>query len=166
MTTPGKPPAGGFGGGKAAQKVWLPSNFRLQIDGLDCSKVNKIDSFTVKQTVIDDVGESRDFVKEPGKLEFPNLVITLAESTVATWQDWFEDFVIKGNVGDDKERTGTLEFLSPNLVDTLATIKFFNLGIFRLSSEKSESNADNIRRVKAELYCERMEFSYGKGVVG
>src|SRR5215213_7861365 len=33
--------------GKASQKQWLPSNFRLEIDGLDCKRVSKIDSFTV-----------------------------------------------------------------------------------------------------------------------
>ena len=40
------------------QKQWLPSNFRLKIAGIDCSKVSKIDSITVKQTVTqDEIGE-------------------------------------------------------------------------------------------------------------
>ena len=57
-----------------AQKQFLPSNFRLEIDGLDCTKVSKIDSFTVKQPIqTDDIGDKRDYKKEPGKLEFPNL---------------------------------------------------------------------------------------------
>src|SRR5262249_6523263 len=33
------------------QKKWLPSNFRVQIPGLDCTKVNKIEAITVKQKV-------------------------------------------------------------------------------------------------------------------
>src|SRR5688572_26710063 len=40
--------------GKALQKLWLPANFRLSIDGLDCTKVSKIDAFTVKQTAVTD----------------------------------------------------------------------------------------------------------------
>jgi hypothetical protein len=149
--------------GNTVQKMWLPANFRLKIDGLDTSRVNKIDAFTIKQTVVtNQVGEERDFAKEPTKLEFPNLVITFSETTAATWQAWFEDFVIKGNADDSKERTGTLEFLSPNRSEALASLTFFNMGIFRLAPDTPEpsGNGNAIRRMKAELYCERMEFNF------
>ena len=153
--------------GKAEQKLWLPQNFRLSIDGLDCTKVAKIDAFTVKQTAVtDDIGDARDYMKEPGKLEFPNLKITLSEVAAQTWYDWHEDFVIKGNNDEGKEKGGTLEFLSPNRQDVLLTIKMFNLGIFKLTTDKSEANADQIKRVSAELYCERKELQFGKGVAG
>ena len=66
-------------------------------------------------------------------MEFPNLAVTLAESHAQTWQDWFDDFVVKGNNGQDNEKNGSLTFLAPDLKTTLATINFFNLGIFRLS---------------------------------
>lgn len=146
------------------QKLWLPSNFRLEIDGLDCSKVNKVDSFTVKQVAVtDDIGDARDYLKEPGKLEFPNLKITLAESASETWYDWHADFVIKGNNDESKEKNGSLVLLSPNRQTELARINFFNLGIFKIASDKAEANADQIKRVKAELYCERMEFVVGGG---
>jgi hypothetical protein len=38
----GNPPA-------ANQKRWLPANFRLKIDGIDCSKVRKIGALTINQ---------------------------------------------------------------------------------------------------------------------
>jgi hypothetical protein len=149
------------GAGKGAQKKWLPANFRLEIDGLDCTRVSKVDSFTVKQSVqTDDIGDARDYLKEPGKLEFPNLGISLAESFAQSWMDWHEDFVIKGNSGDEQEKNGSLTFLSPDLKQELAQIKFYHLGIFRLAPEKSEASAEQIKRVLAELYCERMEFVY------
>jgi phage tail-like protein len=152
--------------GKMEQKLWLPQNFKLTVDGLDCSKVAKIDAFTVKQTAVtDDIGDARDYLKEPGKLEFPNLKITMAEVTAQTWQDWHENFVIKGNNDEAFEKGGTLEFLSPNRQDVLLTITFFNLGIFKITTDKAEANADAIKRVSAELYCERMELKYGKGTV-
>src|SRR6266496_3467281 len=101
--------------GKTPQKMWLPSNFRLEIDGLDCSKVSKIDAFTVKVTIVqDEIGDARDYAKEPGRLDFPNLKITLSDATSTTWRDWFDDFVIKGNNTDDKEKKGRLVFLSPD----------------------------------------------------
>jgi hypothetical protein len=144
---------------RASQEMWLPSNFRLEIDGLDCTRVSTIDSFTVKQTAGSDaIGDSRDSLKEPGKIEFPNLTITLAETAAQTWMDWFDDFVVQGNNGEKNEKTGALVFLSPNRQTELGRVTFFNLGIFRLATTKSDANDDQIRRVTAQLYCERMEF--------
>lgn len=44
---------------RGKQKAWLPANFRLKIDGLEdaCARVNKIDSFTIKQSTADDDGD-------------------------------------------------------------------------------------------------------------
>ncbi len=153
--------------GKNEQKLWLSSNFRLEIDGLDCTKVNKIDAFTVKQRVAESgLGDRRDSLKEPGKLEFPNLKIQLSEIAAATWQAWHEDFVVKGNNDESKERKGRLVFLSPNRTQELLEIKLYNLGIIRVDSGKSDANVDQIKRVTAELYCERMEFNYKGAVIG
>jgi len=144
-----------------AQKRFLPSNFRLEIDGLDCTKVNKIDSLTVKQTVgTDDIGDARDIVKEPGKLEFPNLRITLAEAGAQTWVDWFEDFVINGNNDESKEKGGRIVLLSPDRKQELGRVELH--GIFSLRRQAPTGEA--VARVVAELYCERMELRIGKPV--
>ncbi|MGZ4381564.1 MAG: phage tail protein [Gaiellaceae bacterium] len=146
----------------AAQKRFLASSFRLEIDGLDCTKASKIDAFTVRQTVAaDDVGDSRDVTKEPGKLDFPNLRITLAESAAATWVAWFEDFVIKGNNDEASEKRGRIVFLTPNRQDELGRIELHNLGIFALR-HPAPAAAEAVSRVVAELYCERMELQVGK----
>lgn len=147
----------------AAKEMWLPSNFRLEIAGLDCSKVSAIDSFSIRQTgVADTIGDARDHRKEPGRVEFPNLSITLAESAAATWMDWFDDFVVKGNNRDDREKSGSLVLLSPNLQTELGRVNFFNLGIFKIASSKGDAADERISRVTAELYCERMELQLGK----
>jgi phage tail-like protein len=145
----------------AQQKVWLPSNFRVEIDGLDATKVTKIDAFTVKQQIVQK--DPRDYLKEPGKLEIPNLKITLSQIAAQSWYDWHEDFVIKGNSFEDKEKSGQLVFLSPDLKSELLTIKFFNLGIFKLTDDKATAT-DQIPRVSADLYVERMELSLGKAI--
>ena len=150
-------------GKTTAQKQFVASNFRLEIDGLDCSKVSKIDSFTVKQSVqTDDIGDKRDYQKEPGKLEFPNLRITIAEAAAKTWIEWHEDFLIKGNCGDDQEKGGAIVFLSPNRQKELGRIVLHHLGIFALRRQPATAGAETIARVVAELYCERMEFQIGK----
>jgi hypothetical protein len=41
------PGAGKLQLGNLKQRLWQASNFRLEIDGLDCSKVSRIESFTV-----------------------------------------------------------------------------------------------------------------------
>jgi hypothetical protein len=152
--------AGEFG--KSEQKLWLPQNFRLSIDGLDCTKVNKVDAFTVKQAIADDaIGDARDDMIEPGSLTVPSIKISMAESHCHSFVDWHENFVIKGNCDETQEKGGTLEFLSPNRQEVLLTIKFFNLGIFKLSTDKADAGGDAIKRKSAELYCERMEFAYG-----
>ncbi|HYF95890.1 MAG TPA: phage tail protein [Symbiobacteriaceae bacterium] len=148
-----------------AQKQWLPSNFRLEIDGLDATKVNRIDSFTVKQTAVqDEVGDARDYQMEPGKLEFPNLKITLPVSSADTWIAWHEEFVIKGNNGQDKEKNGTLTLLSTNRQEVLATVRLFNMGIISIKEAANDSNSDSILRYEVELYVERMEFEGPGGV--
>ena len=150
------------GPAKADQKLWLPSNFRVQIDGLDCSRVSAVDSFTVKQSIVtDDIGDARDYQREPGRLEFPDLAITLAESSAKSWFDWFEDFVIKGNSGETTEKNGSIAFLSANLADELLRIDLFNLGIFKIGADKTEANSDRLTTVTAQLYCERMELHVG-----
>ncbi len=125
-------------------KTWISNNFKLTIDGLDCTKVSKIDSFTVKQT-----GSS--------KVEFPNLKITLAYVTSQSWRDWHKDFIINGSNGESKEKNGTLILYGKSLTDEYARIEFYNLGILNVRASTTKGS-DQIKRITAELYCERMVF--------
>ena len=151
--TPLPPPAAG-------QKKWLPSNFKITIDGLDTSRVNKIEALTIKQKVTENaVGEMRDYEQEATSVEVPNLVITLAESHARPFYDWHEDFVIKGNNDESKEKGGTLQWLEPNGRTPLGSLTISNIGIFKITADKVESGSEGIRRVKAEMYCEDIRFS-------
>ena len=141
------------------QKQWLPSNFRLEIQGLDCTKVSKIDAFTVKQTIVtDQVGDARTPTRHPAKVEIPDLRVELPLSSADTWFQWLDDFVVKGNSGDDQERGGSLTFLAPDNTTPLFVLTFKHLGIFKVAPDKAEAGAEGVRRVKAELYCEQMVF--------
>jgi len=44
--------------------------------------------------------------------------------------------------------------------EELAAVKLYNLGIFRIASDKAEATKDQIKRVTADLYCERMELEF------
>jgi hypothetical protein len=144
------------------QKKWLCSNFRMRLGDLDCTKISKIDSFTIKQGVVqDDVGEFRISTKEPSKMEFPNLKLTMASSVEEGWAKWFEDFVVKGNNGQEKELTGVIEFLDPSMKEVLGSVDLFNVGIFAKNQEKLEAGKDGIKRFIVELYVEKMALNLG-----
>ena len=101
-------------GASKSSKVWLPSNFRLEMDGLDASRVNRIAPFTVGLTAVENpVGELRDYEKSAGRLAFSDLKVTMAESFGATWAKWHQDFVISGMNGDAQEKNGAIVFLDP-----------------------------------------------------
>lgn len=154
----GSPVGNGFG----RQKNWLPANFRLRIEGLEqtTARVNKIDAITVKQKVIENaVGDERDYTKEPGKLEFPNLVITFPESHSDSVYQWADSFIIQGQSGDGFERGGTLEYLD-STGDPLFTLTFNHLGVFKVAPNTVEAGADSIPQIKAEMYCEDIRFEY------
>ncbi|HEX4460890.1 MAG TPA: phage tail protein [Polyangia bacterium] len=160
----GAPIKGELGAGQ--QKKWTPANFALAIDGIPtaCKWVNKIEALTIKQKVVDNpLGEFRDFQKEPAHIEFPNLVVTVAESHADEFYKWHEDFVIKGNCDQGHEKGGSLTYLASDTKTQLFTLTFAGLGIFSAKPEKSESASENIKRVKFEMYCEQVTFKNNNG---
>ncbi|HTP20840.1 MAG TPA: phage tail protein [Solirubrobacteraceae bacterium] len=147
----------------AVQKKWLPSNFRLSIGGLDCTKVSKIEGMPVGLKVPQSAGgEIRDYANDLAHLEIPDLVVALAETGATTWEQWYEDFVINGNNGADKEKSGTLDYLDPSMRNVLFSVGFRGLGIFKFFPENAEANSQNLRRVQAEMYCEQLALVAGE----
>jgi hypothetical protein len=143
------------------QHKWLASNFKLSIDGVDTAFVSKIDAIVVKANIAENsVGEVRDFERVTTSLTIPNLKLSVAESHAADFIAWHDDFVIKGNSGDDHEKKGSLSFLSQDLKTELFRLDFFGLGIFALDPDPLQVHADSIRRVTAQLYCESMSFTF------
>jgi hypothetical protein len=136
---------------------WLVSSFRLDLPGLDCTKVRQIDSFTIVQPVGRPVGDPVAAPAPVGPVRFPNLTITLPESAAATWQAWFD-----GSVGSGKsdEKTGTLALLDA-AAQEFARIGLFNAGIFRVAPATWNAGAVAPPSVVAGLYCERMDFTFG-----
>jgi hypothetical protein len=154
------------GSGKAAGGVvpkthhFIASNFRLEIDGLDCRKVMKIDSFSatlVTQQVT--IGDSGGTQLKPVSWNFSNLHITLPEAAAKSFIDWHEDFVIKGNNSDDMEKSGSLTFLASDLKTVLAHINFSHIGIYNLTRPTVVSGTTaGIRRITVDLYFENMQW--------
>ncbi len=135
---------------------------RLELSGLDCTRVARIEEFTVRQAFRSVSADPRAAL-EPGPLSFPNLTVTLGSTSATDWQQWFENFVVKGYNDATNEKTGTLA-LEDSQGKGLARIGLFNVGIVQLTGPTYEvySSPEGPRlmtRVVAGLYCERMEFT-------
>jgi hypothetical protein len=153
------------GAGKAVkstvgrQKEWLAANFKLEIDGLETKRVSRVEALTVKQGVRrDEVGVVRE-AAEPTSLEFPDLSVTFPQSDADTWTKWFDAFALKGNNDPSQERSGKLTFLASDRKTPLGEVSFFNLGIFRLGPTSWQAGVEEVARLTAGLYCERMELA-------
>ena len=144
---------------KPSDPVPLESGaFRLEIDGLDTTKVQKIDAFTIKQsTTTDELGDARDYLVEPAKIEFPNLTFYVPRASGQSFVDWHEDFVIKGNCFEDKEKRGTLTILTADRKNVAFELAFFNMGIYALD----EVRVDDQKLLKVQVYVEGMDLVAG-----
>jgi hypothetical protein len=149
--------------GPSGPRDWISSNFRIEIDGLDCTRVTRIDSFTVKRRVTTASSGSGESTLSAGTVDFPNLTITLPESRAASWYDWHDDFVVQGHNDDSRERRGVLRFLTPNFATELARLELYRLGIIKITRRTVSSGTTQGVQVTAELYCEQMKFSMGGG---
>jgi len=144
-------------------KLWLSSAFKLEIDGINASKVSRIAPFVVRRP-IEVISSGGTTTLQAGMVDFPPLRITLSMAGAMDWFDWYEDFVLNGNNGPAAERTGTIRLLAPNLQNEIARVDLAGLGIYRLTTDKDEdAPPDQIARVTAHLYCEQMTLVPGGG---
>lgn len=146
---------------QARQKLWTAANFRLQIDGMDCKRIYKVEPIVIKQNIVDNtIGERLIFEKEPAQIDFPNLVITIPEVDIEPWYKWHEDFVVRGKSSPTNEKGGSLDYLASDMHTELFNLSFENLGIIKFTPDKLDSGSDKLRYVKVEMYCESMKFKY------
>ncbi|MFN0251842.1 MAG: phage tail protein [Kofleriaceae bacterium] len=146
------------------QKTWLASSFRLSIEGIsNLDKVNKIEAFTIKQGVKKlYVGQDRFPTVEPTKIEYPNLVCTIAEAYGADLLKWHQD-VMNGKKEAEGQLTGSLEFLNA-AKESLFRLNLYEVGILSFSIVQATANEDKIKRVKFELFIGRMDLDGEKGL--
>lgn len=144
-------------------KTSFTGNFRLSIEGVNTTRVSKVDALTIKLPFRSNTqGECLhcEGIQAPPPIDFPNVVITLSQTGAESIESWFQNFVINGENGDSAEKTGELSFLSSDLSTAVFTIKFNHLGIFELIPV---NEADAIPRLVAAMYCESMTFSSSSG---
>jgi hypothetical protein len=146
-----------------AQKMYQASRFIVNIDGIDCTGINKIDGFTVKQKVKKfSYGSFRYPEIEPTGIEFPTLTFYTGLDHAATFYAWHKMYVIDGRRDITMEKNGQIIYMGPGF-RPLMVLLLKNVGIQGVSIEKSDAGADKIKLVKVELFCEEIDIVPGGG---
>lgn len=135
-----------------ASKQAQTSNFRFTINGstLPTTRINKIGAFTFRQ----------ETVGAATTLHLGDLELQMAKVDAPAWRQWFNDFVIQGNNAAANEKTATLEILSANQTDVVASFGFSGVGIFAHPGD-AESNSEKGARENFSLYVEEATFTLG-----
>ena len=142
-------------------KAWVAANFKLSISGLEqaCAKVNRVEPISVsRELVAEDIGEVRVMHAEPTPFDVSNLSFTVAASSAQPFLDWHESFVLKGDNGPDRERTGSISLLSADHKGSLLEVSLSGLGIVRAAPEPVAAT-DAVSRVRVDLYCEQLRLA-------
>lgn len=137
----------------AREKPWTRANFRVSIDGIDTTRVTRVDPLRITLPV-GGAAVGQSIVGGVRPINFPDLSITVSAVAAESWIAWHDDFVVKGNNAREQERRGSIVLLSTDGQDQLARIELFQVGIFRLARTMQTPPPPTLA---ADLYCERME---------
>lgn len=140
------------------KKRWQLCNFQLKIDGLDqaVARTSKIEALTITQHVSHDTVGNAKFNMDTTYIEVSHLTITVPDDYADSLRQWMDNLVINGNSGD--ERAGVIDVLAPNKQDILFSLTLSNLGIFKLTPDLTDAGKTGVRKIKADMYCEEVDF--------
>ncbi len=128
--------------------------FRLNIDTIDDMRyTNKIESFTIKQGIKKSyTGADRFSAVRADRVTFPNLTGTISLEYADKLLQWHHDYIVQGKKDRASQKTGSIEFLTPDRKNTIFQINLFEVGLSFCGLEQSSANQETIKRVKFELY--------------
>lgn len=144
------------------QKLWTACNFRFSLDGFEqpCRRVSKIDSFTIKQNVLEyHAGGSQAPIKAPSQIDFPNLSFYVPESDA---EPFFKHANARAMIpvrDRSASKNGVIEAYDTER-GTLFTLEFYGADICNVAPDKGDSQSEEIKQVKIDLSVEKMKFNY------
>ena len=145
---------------------WKVSSYSVQIDGLEqaLNRVVRVAALTFQAPAEgrerDEHDEDEHEHRRPvGGLEVPDLVITVTQADADPVLAWEQDFLIGGNDGDDKERSGTLTYLDPTLSKPIVRVGFKHLGLFRMEASPRDASTDAVATMVFSMYCEAVDLT-------
>jgi hypothetical protein len=147
-------------------KLWTPAAFRFNIDGIDEARfTSKIEQLTIKQGIKKFyTGEDRLPQIEPTKIEFPNIVGSISLEYADKLLEWYDEYVVKGMTDTRAQKTGSIEFLSPDRKRTLFEITLDEMGIVHAQIVQAKGNEPQLKRLQFEIYVGRMDIQGSLGL--
>ncbi len=146
------------------QKLWTSSNFLVRIDQFEaaCRRVMKVDAFTIKTDILEHrVGNLRDAIRVPGRLELPTLSIHVPESDAEPFIKHFVAHTQDGKMQPSPRLTGEIEFRDHG-GKGLCSVDMLGLDIVSVTPSKSEAKSDDVKSAKIEFSLEEIQFKWLK----
>ena len=144
------------GGGAGKEKTWVSANFRVSVPGIDAKKVKRVEPIEMRVPAAAHAqGDARDNQKVPGRVDVGNVKLVVADAE--PWAAWHDDFVVKGNNGDDKERTLTIDLLSPDMKSVQMSLQATGVGIVAVRPrDAGGAGSEKVAETEVELYVETL----------
>ena len=150
--------------GTENQKLWASCNFSFNLDGFEaaCKRISKIDSFTIKQNILEyHMGSQRAPIKTPSQIEFPQITFYVPEVDAEPFLKRFKERGVDGALRGGAQKAGELiVFDADEAKNQLFSLQFFGADIANVQPDKADASSEEIKQVKIDLYTERMEFKY------
>jgi hypothetical protein len=153
--------------GVGTQKDWKANNFTFNIDGFEksCTRVTKVESFTVKQNILEYAsGGRRTVSKAPSAMDFPPISFSVPEIDA---QPLLDHFMKRGVAGEVPGRLkGQIEMFDNRGTagnQSSFLVQFFGADITNAQPDKCDSGTEEIKQIKFDLYVESMKFTYLNG---
>ncbi|HUJ28149.1 MAG TPA: hypothetical protein VLW85_19140, partial [Myxococcales bacterium] len=114
------------------KRRFVRSKFKLTLQDLDCTRVAKIDAFTLEQSLKDDaVGTSREPLLGDRSVVIPDLTLTFRDAQAGdSWIKWYKSWFIEGNHLEKDLKNGELLLLSDDGARTLCKVELTGVGLY------------------------------------
>jgi len=149
--------------GERNQKGWKACNFKFSLDGFTApsARVTKIDSFTVKQNIVEYAsGGRRTVAKIPSAIDYPQVSFYLPEADAQPLFDHVKKRIVDGEVpGRLHARIETFDNSGPDN-GVRFSLDLLNVDILNVQLDKADSSSEEIKQVKVDIYVESIKFSY------
>lgn len=143
---------------KPPRAKWICSNFKVEIDGLPCARVTRVESFTWTREISASPGDSsRNPLRQPTNAAVPDLQLTISAADYPEWADAARSWFVDGKHLEADEKAGRIVLLSPDQRNELATISFANIGFRKFQTLQTTGTA--VARFSVTLYTETMSFA-------
>lgn len=103
-------------------KVILTSNFRVTIEGLDASRVSRVDPIIIK-TPAGESPRAAEAVAARGQADFGTIRLTVSDTNAEPWLAWFTQTAKGQNV----RKTGSIALLTPDGKSEAMSLQLFDI---------------------------------------